>query len=81
MRREEWIDISIPLRNGMVHWPGDVPFERLQTLHIAKGDDCNLSQFCCSAHIGTHMDAPRHFLADGQGIDTMPIEAMSGLRV
>jgi len=74
----EWIDISIPLHNGMVHWPGDAPFERLQTLHISKGDVCNLSQFCSSAHIGTHMDAPRHFLADGRGMETMPIEATIG---
>lgn len=74
----EWIDISIPLHNGMVGWPGDAPFERLQTLHISKGDVCNLSQICSSAHIGTHMDAPRHFLADGRGIETMPIEATIG---
>jgi arylformamidase len=62
----------------MVHWPGDAPFERLQTLHIGKGDVCNLSQFCSSAHIGTHMDAPRHFLADGHGMETMPIDATIG---
>jgi arylformamidase len=77
-RHSEWIDISIPLHNGMVGWPGDAPFERLQTLHISKGDVCNLSQFCSSAHIGTHMDAPRHFLADGRGMETMPIEATIG---
>ncbi len=74
----EWIDVSIPLRNGMVHWPGDAPFDRLQTLHIANGDVCNLSQFCSSVHIGTHMDAPRHFLADGHGMESMPIEATVG---
>jgi len=74
-----WIDVSIPLQNGMVHWPGDAPFERLQTLDIANGDICNLSQLSTSAHIGTHMDAPRHFLRDGAGMETMPIEATIGL--
>jgi arylformamidase len=74
----EWIDVSIPLRNGMVNWPGDAPFSRIETLRIANGDVCNLSQFCSSAHIGTHMDAPRHFLADGHGMETMPIEATVG---
>lgn len=77
-RNEEWIDVSIALRNGMVYWPGDAPFDRLQTLHIAKGDVCNLSQLSTSAHIGTHMDAPRHFLAHGQGMETMPIAATIG---
>jgi arylformamidase len=74
----EFIDVTIPLRNGMVSWPGDAPFSRLQTLHIANGDVCNLSQISTSAHIGTHMDAPRHFLTDGTGIETMPIEATIG---
>jgi arylformamidase len=73
-----WIDVSIALRNGMVNWPGDAPFSRIETLKIANGDVCNLSQFCSSAHIGTHMDAPRHFLADGHGMETMPIEATVG---
>ncbi|HYL75905.1 MAG TPA: cyclase family protein [Bryobacteraceae bacterium] len=75
----EFIDISIPLRNGMVNWPGDAPFSRIETLKIANGDVCNLSQFASSVHIGTHMDAPRHFLADGHGMETMPIAATVGL--
>ncbi|HLK20795.1 MAG TPA: cyclase family protein [Bryobacteraceae bacterium] len=74
----EFIDISIPLRDGMAHWPGDAPFRRSESLLIAKGDVCNLSQISTSAHIGTHMDAPRHFLADGKGIETMPIDATIG---
>jgi arylformamidase len=76
--KSEWIDISVPLHNGMVNWPGDAPFHRLETLKIANGDPCNLSQFCTSAHIGTHMDAPRHFLAGGHGMESMPIEATIG---
>ena len=74
----EWIDISVPLRNGMVTWPGDAKFERTSTLQMAQGDPCNLSQISTTAHIGTHMDAPRHFLANGAGIETMPIAATMG---
>jgi arylformamidase len=73
-----WIDISAPLRNGMVAWPGDAPFERIDTLQIANGDPCNLSQIRSSAHIGTHMDAPRHYLRDAAGIESMPIAAGIG---
>jgi len=74
----KFIDVSVPLHNGMVHWPGDAPFSRIQTLHLAKGDECNLSQISSSAHIGTHMDAPRHFLKGGHGIETMPVDATIG---
>jgi arylformamidase len=73
-----WIDISAPLRNGMVAWPGDAPFERSPTLQMANGDACNLSQMSTTLHVGTHMDAPRHYLADGAGIDTMPMSAAIG---
>jgi arylformamidase len=73
-----WIDISVPLRNGMVAWPGDAPFEIAPMLEIAQGDQCNLSRISTSAHIGTHMDAPRHYLAGAAGIETMPIAASIG---
>jgi len=74
----DWIDISVPLRNGMVTWPGDAPFERSPTLQIATGAQCNLSQISTTAHIGTHMDAPLHYIAGGAGIETLPITASIG---
>lgn len=74
----EWIDISVPLHNGMAHWPGDAPFERADTESMAKGAEANVSEIRGSAHIGTHMDAPLHYLPDGPGIDAMPIAAAVG---
>ena len=74
----EWIDISVPLRNGMVVWPGDAPFQRTSTLEIAHGGPCNLSQISATAHIGTHMDAPRHYLEGAAGMETMPVAASIG---
>src|ERR1700729_3638297 len=74
----EWIDISVPLRNGMVTWPGDAPFELTSKLQIANGDECNLSHISTSTHIGTHMDAPRHYLAGAAGMESMPIAAGIG---
>ena len=73
-----WIDISIPLHAGTAHWPNDRAFRRVETLKIANGDPCNLSEFSTSAHVGTHMDAPSHFLADGAGMDAFPISAGVG---
>jgi len=73
-----WIDISVPLHAGMPHWPDDRPFHRAETQKIANGDPCNLSEFSTSAHIGTHIDAPRHYLADGAGIESFPISAGVG---
>jgi arylformamidase len=73
-----WIDISVPLDNGMVCWPGDEPFRREHMLHLAHGDVCNLSKLTTTVHIGTHMDAPHHFVKGGLGIDAMPLDATVG---
>lgn len=74
----EWIDISVPLRTGMVHWPGDIPVAIRQTSDMQKGAVANLRTLSMSAHIGTHMDAPLHFVADGRSIDTIPFDATVG---
>jgi arylformamidase len=75
----EWIDISVPLRTGMANWPGDLGVNIQQTQNIDEGDVCNLRTISMSAHTGTHMDAPLHFIANGRSIDTMPIDATVGL--
>lgn len=74
----DWIDISPPLFNGMVHWPGDPPFQREQVMDMDRGDVCNVSKITSTVHIGTHMDAPHHFVKNGAGMDAMPIEAAVG---
>jgi arylformamidase len=74
----EWIDISVPLRTGMAHWPGDLAVTIQQTKDMDSGEVCNLRTISMSAHTGTHMDAPLHFIADGRSIDTMPLDATVG---
>jgi arylformamidase len=73
-----WIDVSVPLHTGMVHWPGDPEptFERISEIEL--GADANVTLCRMTAHTGTHMDAPRHFLADGVGIDQFPLEVAIG---
>jgi arylformamidase len=75
---KQWTDISVPLYPGMVHWPGDPEFDSSLAKGISRGDVCNVTRFSTSAHIGTHMDAPRHFVERGLGIDQMPLEAAMG---
>ncbi|MBI2934816.1 MAG: cyclase family protein, partial [Chloroflexi bacterium] len=74
----EWIDISVPLRDGMVHWPGDPPVTIKRVSDVALGDSHTLSQMSLGTHTGTHIDAPLHFLKDGPGIDRMRLETTVG---
>lgn len=78
MARGEWIDISVPIRDGMVRWPGD-PAVRVHRIHaIEHGDEVNLTQLSMSAHTGTHMDAPLHYLPGADSMDALPFTATIG---
>src|SRR3954452_7001299 len=75
----DWMDISVPLRSGMVHWPGDPEpsFERIS--NMATGAEANVTLCRMTAHTGTHMDAPCHFLPGSvPGIDAFPLHVGVG---
>jgi arylformamidase len=74
----EWIDVSVALRKGMVHWPDNPPvrIERMQDMD--RGDSENVSMLSLGSHTGTHMDAPLHFIRTGRGLDEMPLTAVIG---
>ena len=74
----QWIDISVPLRNGMAHWPGDPPFELERVHDMEQGDSNNLSKIAMGTHSGTHVDTPLHFIRGGNGISEVPISATVG---
>lgn len=63
----------------MVHWPGDPEpsFERISELEL--GAEANVTLCRMTAHTGTHMDAPAHFLPGAvDGIDAFPLEVGIG---
>ena len=76
--RAGWIDVSVPLRTGMVHWPDNPPVRIERMLDIEHGDAANVSTLSMGSHTGTHMDAPLHFVRGGKGLDEMPLEATIG---
>jgi arylformamidase len=68
----------MPIRDGMVHWPGDPECHITRVNRMEDGAVCNLTHLSMSAHTGTHMDAPRHFIADGMTMEQMPFEPVIG---
>lgn len=73
-----WIDITVPVATGMVRWPDTPAVEVDRIKDVSRGDEYTLSALRMDSHTGTHMDAPRHFIASGKGIDEMPLEATVG---
>ena len=76
--KKEWIDVSVPLRTGMVHWPDNPPVRIERMLDIEHGHAANVSTISMGSHTGTHMDAPLHFVRGGKGLDEMPLDAVIG---
>lgn len=77
--KSEWIDITIPLRNAMVHWPEDpIPPRVERIMDVDRGDKVTMSQINIISHTGTHMDAPLHFIYGGGSIDEMPLDTAVG---
>lgn len=75
---QEWIDISVPVFDGMVHWQGDPAVQIGYFASMATGAPCNVSKVNMSAHTGTHMDGPIHFMPNGAGLETLPLDAVIG---
>jgi arylformamidase len=73
-----WIDISVRLHDGMLHWPGDPEVSINKVADVEKGDRHTISEICMGSHSGTHVDAPRHFIKGGTSIDEMPLDVMMG---
>ena len=74
----EWIDVSIPLKSNMVHWPGDPEVRIERVLDMARGDEATVSAINMGAHTGTHMDSPLHYIPGGYGLDELPLDAAVG---
>jgi arylformamidase len=72
-------DISLPISEALVVWPGDPGVNITQTAHIDRGDASTVSRLELGAHTGTHVDAPAHFIQGGAGVESMDLGALVGL--
>lgn len=71
-------DISTPVRNGGVVYPGN-PEIRIQPQQaISQGAAANVSAIAFGSHSGTHVDAVKHFFDDGQTVDQIPLDRFIG---
>ncbi len=71
-------DITMPLAPGMLTYPGNPPFEWEEYRSIGRGDSSNNSRFSMGSHVGTHVDAPRHYVRDGAGVESLDPDILLG---
>jgi arylformamidase len=74
---EKAVDLSHHLRNGMPVYLGD-PSPSFESYRSLEKDGVNLTKLVMGSHTGTHLDAPKHFIQNGIGIDEIPLEKLIG---
>ena len=72
------LDVSVPLAAGIPAYPGNPDFELQPLKRIAEGGSSNVSRLVLGTHTGTHVDAPKHFIDDGIGVNVLPLNLLIG---
>jgi arylformamidase len=72
------IDISVPINSSTIVWPGsDLPKIR-EIKSITACSDSNDTMIEMGSHIGTHVDAPLHFIDKANSVDQLPLDLFMG---
>ena len=78
VRMMKYYDISLNLSSETVSWLSSPPFELVERKRMSRGDHNNSSALRMSAHSGTHIDAPFHFVPEGATVESLPLEIFIG---
>ncbi len=75
----EVVDLSYPLNAQNAYWPAENyrPFQ-LDTIATLENNGVLSKAFASPEHLGTHLDAPNHFVAGKPGVDRLPPESLFG---
>ena len=71
-------DISAKVTASMPIYPNDLSIKITSWASIAKNDPANVTTLNFSAHTGTHVDAPAHFIEGAMKVDELPLDILIG---
>jgi arylformamidase len=71
-------DISLTISPDLPIWPGDPGLELEKISSMDEGADANVTRISAAVHLGTHVDAPHHFLNDGRTVEGLSLEVLTG---
>lgn len=71
------IDLTQLIEEKMSVFPGSPPPEIKQETSI-EADGFRVATIKMNYHVGTHLDAPAHVIADGATLDEIPLENFAG---
>lgn len=71
-------DVTLTISQELPTWPGDPKVQITQISSIESGADSNVTHVSFPVHVGTHVDAPYHFIQGGDTVDKLPIKVLTG---
>ncbi|NDJ79292.1 MAG: cyclase family protein [Chloroflexi bacterium] len=71
-------DITLTIHRSLVVWPMSPTVALSHLSHQAKGEDATVTYMSLNVHTGTHVDAPRHFLAGQSTVETLDLDVLVG---
>lgn len=72
-----WYDLTQPFHADIPH-STSLPSPEFETLGRVETDGANVQWYGAPTHVGTHVDAPRHFVEGGDTIDELPLDRFAG---
>ena len=79
MNGKEIIDLTLPLEDGMITYPTN-SHHRFESSIVGRieVEGRETRKFTMGSHVGTHVDAMRHFETDGKTIDEFSLNSLVG---
>lgn len=79
MQKNKIVDLTMPIHEGMqtfpAHWHPVVEITQLGRHGIENRETRKL---ILGTHTGTHIDAPRHFIRNGETVENIPLDQLVG---
>jgi kynurenine formamidase len=77
LKQLDIVDLTHSLHDRIPYWPGSGygPF-RYEQINVLERDGKAAGLFEMPEHMGTHVDAPNHFVAGPESVDRLPIDAL-----
>lgn len=73
----EFHDLTHLISHDMPVYPGD-PQPEFESVATIEHEKINVTRILLGSHTGTHVDAQRHFIANGKGIDKEALDKFVG---
>lgn len=71
------VDLTRPLSVGMPVHPDDAPVAAIPRCTF-ENEGYAVTTLVLSSHVGTHLDAPYHFIQGGKTVDALPVSRLVG---